>query len=131
MLSAFQSENELSSKNLSLLDHQCACLLPVLMLLFVLSICVTASKDFISYSICESSSLVSESVKLVSFGCFTCFTTFGVLQVTQMFYFSRGMNSSSFVKINLSNLFVCFVAGSTHFFAFAYRLGGICSDRFG
>jgi hypothetical protein len=131
MATKSQSQNEYNLKNLSLLDHQCAYLLPRLMFSFVLCIYMTASKNF---PVCDRSLPLSEYVKLVSFGCVTCFTTFSAVQITQMLYFSKGMstsNSSSFIKINCSNLFVCFVAASSNYLAFARHLGGICSDKFG
>jgi hypothetical protein len=111
------------------MDRQAIFVLPIILITYLALLVV-----FTLSSICDEKLTISDYPKLMNFSCFICFVTVGTMQITQIFYFSQLKDNKpnlSLIKVCLSNLVVCLIAGLSHGATFAFESGGVCKDNFG
>jgi hypothetical protein len=113
-------------KIISLMDFQAKVLLPTVFAVFIALSIYTSINP-----VCNEVYVISQYVKLMHFSCVVCFATFGTVQITQICYFFHLKDNMPLIKICLSNLLMCAIAGTSHFLAFLFDAGGICIDGFG
>jgi hypothetical protein len=117
----------------TLLDHQVKYSLIALFFSYILLISdINSKSNFIT--ICDDSFKVSQSVNLTVFSCCIFFLVFAAQQFIQLFNYINVDDIeviNPLIKVNFSNMFVCFVCSTMFYKCFIDGSTHICKDAIG